>query len=99
MIRREDPDVLFLYKTKIIARKIEAIKMRLGFMGCLGVVYEGRRGRLALLWKESIEVTILNFSKSHIQALVSLSVSNRWTFTIIYGHLEAARREKTWALL
>lgn len=67
LIQHDDPDILFLQETKLSTKKVEAIKIRLGFTCCLSVDCEGSKGGLALLWNSNKELTVMHFSKSHIQ--------------------------------
>jgi hypothetical protein len=61
---------------------------------------KGRSGGLILLWRDSVQVTIQNFSIRHINAAVDLKRNGLvWKFTGIYSNPEAAKRKETWALL
>lgn len=42
------------------------LKFCLGLEMCLGVECEGRNGGLVMLWKEDVDITILNYSKHYI---------------------------------
>ncbi|OMO90013.1 reverse transcriptase [Corchorus capsularis] len=59
----------------------------------------GRAGGLALLWLNSCRVSILSFSKSHIDAQVGLDLNNCRRFTGFYGQPETSRRQESWNLL
>lgn len=49
------------YETKLIAKRVERLKIRLDFACCVGVDCEGKGGGLALFWKCDIDLTMLNF--------------------------------------
>lgn len=51
------------------------------------------------MWKDTMEFTILHFSKFHIQARIRSERNTTQTFTGIYGHPFTACRRETWALL
>jgi endonuclease/exonuclease/phosphatase family metal-dependent hydrolase len=54
-----------------------------------------RSGGLVLLWKEEVQVTIQNYSRRHINAIIKLDRDGvELKFTGFYGHLEVARRKE-----
>lgn len=60
----------------------------------------GRSGGLALLWEKNVSVTILSFSKNHIDANIQLPDSYIiWRFTGFYGEPDTSYRKRTWRLL
>jgi exonuclease III len=52
MIKVKKPDVVFIIETKLHHKKMEKIKVRLGFQNCFVVDSVGRSGGLALLWND-----------------------------------------------
>lgn len=44
LTRRESPYILFLMETKFVARKLEAIRLKIGMYDCIEVDSEGRGG-------------------------------------------------------
>jgi len=47
----------------------------------------GRSGGLALLWKDSWELEIFNYSKHHMNVVIKTEDGNPgWRFTSFYGH-------------
>lgn len=92
--------MVFLCETKIEVRRLEMVKRRLGFQGCVGVNLIGRKGGLALLWRNPNVVEVFNFSQNHISAWVTTSLGNgKWLFTGFYGEPETLRRSGLWNLL
>lgn len=70
-------------ETKIESSRLELVKRRLGFKGCVGVNPIGRKGGLGLMWRNSDDVEILNLSLNHILAWVRSERGNdRWLFTV-----------------
>lgn len=60
--------MIFLMETKIECSRLEVIKRKLGFLGCVGVNPIDRKGGIALLWRNPDDLEILNFSQKHISA-------------------------------
>ena len=99
IVRREDPNIVFLMETRLDSRKLEFLRVRLGMAGCLGVDRHGLGGGLALLWSSAITVYIKNFSHHHIDADVVFEDGLHWRVTGFYGHPERGLRAHSWALL
>lgn len=99
LTRREDPDILFIQKTKLNYRDFKKMNYRLKFDQGLGVECEGKSGRLALLWKEEIGLSIHSFSKHHIHATIKTYLNQHWCLTGVYGHPKASTRGQVWNLL
>jgi hypothetical protein len=49
---------------------MEGIRVKLGYNGMFVVELVGRSGGLALLWRETQELEIQNFTRCHINAIV-----------------------------
>jgi hypothetical protein len=76
------------------------IRVSLGFQHGFLVPSEGRSGGIALLWRDSEKISIQNYSKYHIDAVVEDgNGSPHWRITGFYGHPETALRQKSWELL
>lgn len=56
LIKKEDPNVLFIQETRLIAHAMEKCKLRLGFVNCLSVSCVGYSEGLALFWKQEINL-------------------------------------------
>lgn len=54
---------MFLIETLLNLGKFNGFKRRIWFAGCFVVDPIGRRGDLALLWKDDVELEIHNFSQ------------------------------------
>lgn len=58
----------------------------LGFLDFFNVNSPGKRGRLALLWKQDMKVDIVNFSQWHIYAwMESEGPHPKWLLINFYG--------------
>ncbi|MBA0742220.1 hypothetical protein Gogos_015299 [Gossypium gossypioides] len=93
------PDIVFLYEIKIYAMKLESIWVKCQMAGCLGFDPEGRKGGLAIMWKDKIEVTIQNNCSHHIDSLVKLDDSTSLRFTGFYGFAKLNLHGHSWDLL
>lgn len=87
-MKDKQPRFLFLMETKIRKYHMEVVRNQIGFEGLPNIDLVGRSGGLALLWKEANEVEIQNFSRCHINAIITMGGSSApWKFTGFYGHL------------
>lgn len=94
LLRREDPDLLFLLETRIFSRQLDSIKRHGGYVGCLAMDSDGIEGGLALFWKASTAVTLISLFKHHIHASINTFVGPPQLFTGFYGHPDTAKREE-----
>jgi len=100
LVRVKKPKMVFLMETKLMSKKMEAIRIKLGFEGMFVVDCLGRSGGLALMWKSDAQVTIQNFSRGHINAVIKDGDDAKiWKLTGFYGNPDTARRPVSWALL
>ena len=56
-------------------------------------------GRLALFWKNEINISILDSSPSHIDAMVNPRMDDAWRIRGFYENPVIANKEHSWALL
>lgn len=100
LIHTKRPKLVFLMETLANHNKMQFIRIRLGFYGLFTVDCIGHSGGLALLWKEESNVTIMGYSRNHIDASVVLEEgANTWRFTGYYGNPERSRRRESWQLI
>ncbi|KAG6635752.1 hypothetical protein CIPAW_11G064200 [Carya illinoinensis] len=82
------------------ASKLERLKRRLGMEGCFVIDSVGKKGGLALYWRNSEEVEIKSYSTWHINAEVNEEGQGiKWLFTGFYGHPETGKMMFSWDLL
>jgi exonuclease III len=96
--KQEDPDILFLSKTKLNKQKMEALRWKLGLTNMVCRPSEGKSGGLVLFWHRDVEVSLKSMSKYFIDVEVG-SGNNIWRFTGIYGEPRGDRRDTTWKAL
>ncbi|XP_042942656.1 uncharacterized protein LOC122276824 [Carya illinoinensis] len=101
LIKKEALDIVFLQETRLQVCDFDSCKFKLGFSNCLVVSIEGRSGGIALLWGRDINLTILNYSKYHIDACVTVDgiSTDKFFLTGVYGHPNHSLRHRTWDLI
>jgi hypothetical protein len=57
-VRVKKPYLVFLMETKLLHRKVEAIRIKFGFDNVFVVDCKGKSGGLALLWNLDVQVAI-----------------------------------------
>jgi hypothetical protein len=98
-VRDKRPNLVFLMETKLLQRKTICLKAKLGFDQIFVVDCKGRSGGLILLWRSTLQVEIQNYSRRHVNAVITPSTGSAWKLTRFYGHPEAAKRAEAWSLL
>ena len=68
VVKKEDPNIVFLMKTKSNREWMEKVKDRCKIKHGLIVPSNGSKDGLAMLWKEGIKVDVKTFSQDHIDA-------------------------------
>ncbi|CAM8982176.1 unnamed protein product [Rhodiola kirilowii] len=96
-VRINRPDLVGLQETKIEESRLVAIRRKLGFKNGFIVPRQGLAGGLALWWKEEVSLSILSYSKYHIDACVE--GEDRVRVTVFYGEPITGRRGISWGLL
>lgn len=86
LVRREDPKVVFLMETRCDKKRMEEVRVRLGFSNCFTVECRGKSGGLCLLWSEEIKVSVKSYTFHHIDVgIVSEDDVKEWRLTCLYG--------------
>ena len=99
LIRSCSPVLVFLLETKLSGRRAKFLFRSMGYDGGFHVDSVGRSGGLIMFWKSEWQVSILNYSRCHIDVEVSQLDGFRWRFSGIYGQPVEHERCHTWALL
>ena len=100
VVRREDPNIVFLMETKSNEDWMVMVRDKCGFKHGLFVASNGSSGGLAMLWKETVKLDVQTFSMSHIDAWVDGGPRvGWWHLTGFYGNPEMGRRPESWAKL
>ena len=96
LVQQWDPKIVFLLETKIKKKAMEKVMEKINFVNGLIVPKKGREGGLAMLWKREVDLEIMGYSRSFIDAIITEQGSGfRWRITSFYGNLEAHRRKES----
>jgi exonuclease III len=94
------PDILFLSETLSKSQSMERIRVSLKFNSCLAIDVEGRSGGLAVMWKDTIDCRVMNYSRNFVNLIVKEKEEEQeWRLTCYYGYPERGRRRQAWNLL
>ncbi|KAK2449721.1 hypothetical protein QL285_008883 [Trifolium repens] len=93
------PDILFLSETLSKAQTMERIRVTLKFNSCLLVDVEGRSGGLSVMWRDTINCRVMNYSRNFVNLIVKEKEEEEWRLTCYYGYSERGRRRQAWELL
>ncbi|KAA3474108.1 reverse transcriptase [Gossypium australe] len=92
--------MVFFMETKITKVQMERVRRSIGFINGIEVDPDGSKEGLCLAWKSEASITLQNFSRRHIDVLVSKqNDEQQWRFTGFYGSPYAQEREDSWNLL
>jgi hypothetical protein len=72
MVKEKKPKMVFLMETKMSNKRVDFLKRKLDFANLFAVDSVGWSGGLVLLWKEDVQVDIQNYSRCHINVVVSM---------------------------
>jgi exonuclease III len=70
MVRTKKPNLVFLIETKLNSKKMEAIRIKLGFDAIFMVDSISKSGGLALMWNLDNVVQIQNYSRWNINVVI-----------------------------
>jgi hypothetical protein len=100
MVKEKRPVLVFLMETKLCNKRAEFIRIKLQFDYMFVVDCVGRSGGLILLWNSHTNVVIQNYSRRHVNAIITLDKNGSpWKFSGFYGHPVEAKRNESWQLL
>ena len=94
LVRSKKPTFIFLIETLCSRNKLERLKIQLGYDGLFVVERVGRSGWLALLWKATSTVNLLQFATNFIDAEVEVPDLGKWRLIGFYGYTESSQRKK-----
>jgi hypothetical protein len=93
------PSILCIQDTQISKNRVESLASSLGFDQAYAVGSDGRSGGLGLFWNNDINITVLGYSKYHIDVSVTGIGVDQWRLTSVYGEAQTNERYKTWDML
>ena len=94
-----DPSIVFIAKTWADEARLKQIKKDIQFDYLFFVPRVNIKGDLAMLWKNSINLSIESFSKNHIDSIIDKGSNEAWRFTGFYGEPNTQKRKESWDLL
>ncbi|XP_042964718.1 uncharacterized protein LOC122298940 [Carya illinoinensis] len=98
--KEKDPDLVFLMETKLSQARATKVARKARFERCVAVDAVGRSGGLMLMWKQDVQLELINYSQRHINVLMKNDESNvNWVLTCFYGHPKTNKRREAWQLL
>ena len=99
LLRRHDPDIIFIIESKLMGCQAERLVDCLNFENWWAVDRVGMSGGLLLIWKTDVTLKVLSWSCGHIAALVAGTGFSPWLLTGFYGHPDHSKRLLSWELL
>lgn len=85
-MKDKSPNFVFLVQSKANDVCLESVSKTLGFLDCFNVNFLGKRGRLALLWKQDMKVDIVSLSQWHIYARMEVEGPHpKWLLINFYA--------------
>ena len=97
--KKEDPDILFLFETKMDEWRMQRFRWGLGLVNMVVKNYDGKGGGLALFWRRGVEVNVRAISQLYIDAEVVEKDGFIWRFTGIYGEPKSELKYRMWDAL
>lgn len=88
-MREQAPTVYFLMETRLDKEGFEKLYSNLTFLNRVIVKHSDSGGGLALLWKNDVNLEVINFTTNHILAKVMEEDEYEWYLTCFYGWSEA----------
>ena len=70
-----------------------------GMKNCFGVSSNGRSGGLAMFWREDINLSLVSFSKNHVEMLVDEEGKEQWWLISFYGEPGLSKKDESWTLM
>lgn len=93
------PTILCVVERQIAKYRVEGLASTLGFDSAYGVGSSGRSEGLCIFWKNSVDLMLRNFSKYHIDMVVTETGKDPWRLTCWYGEADRSLRYRTWDMM
>ena len=78
MVRAKDPSVLFLVKTWADEDRLKDVKRKIQFENMFVSPRISRGGGLVLFWRSSVDVSVEESDKSHIDTIINKNKESEW---------------------
>ncbi|KAK2657710.1 hypothetical protein Ddye_010762 [Dipteronia dyeriana] len=90
---------MFLMETNVNRARMEALRVKLDFVGKLVVNCFGKSGGLCLFWSANIQVVLSSYSLAHIDVRLVSSYNRSWRLTGFSGNPDTNQSIHSWKLL
>ena len=92
------PDAIFPMETKASRVRMDFVRVKLGFNSKLVVESSGSSGGICLFWMDSVDISLLSYSRFHIDVQVVSYRDVVWRCTGFYENPIASQRHNGWTL-
>ncbi|KAM6592035.1 hypothetical protein CsatA_014640 [Cannabis sativa] len=99
LVQQQSPHLLFLMETKLPDNSVSRVRQSLHFPNGLESPRSGLSGGLLLLWKDEVEITLLNMGPTFFDCYMMIENSPTVHLTCFYGAPEVNNRQVSWTLL
>ena len=99
IVREQAPTMCFLMETWLDKEGFEKLYGELPFPNRIIVKHPNSGGGLAVIWKNEVQLQLVNYTANHILVKVREDDGFEWWLTSFYGWPEACHQYKSWELL
>lgn len=96
LVKESASSVVCIVETQFTKQQVEVLTTTLGFAGGFAVASSGRSRGLAVFWRDGLDVRVKNYSRYHIDTVVSEAGKHDWRFTCFYGEANRSQQQNTW---
>lgn len=99
IVKSQKPNLIFLFETLSVGKKIEELSSKLGYVHFFAVDRQGRSGGLVVFWSHTKKCRVVDYSQNHIDLIIEEGNGVAWRMTCFYGFSEHERRQDSWNFL
>ena len=99
LVREKAPNILFLMETKQTVEEMRWVQGELHYDSMLAISCLGRRGGLAMMWNNEVDLHIQTYTQNHIDAFIFKDRNSPWWITGFYAKPKKQLHHETWDLL
>ena len=98
LVREQAPIVCFLMETRLDMEGFNKLYSNLPYHNKVIVKHPDSSGGLAFLWKNEINLEVVNYTANHVLAKITEEDGFVWFMIGFYGWLDAQQKFKSWKL-